>query len=234
LSKQKPQGVVRTDQHVAARVLMPPQCRGLTRRRHGQRRIVCRAEWIAPEHVLDVREQQLLVLLLVVQPEGHQRSELRVLGGAHEYRRHCGVHVGPPVEDLGDRRPREQPPSRPRVHLAHGVVIRVEQVVPALVRGSISRHGAMQHEALEEPGHMRQMPLRRADVGHGLHDLIFRSQRRGEPLAESANTGPSIDQGFRRVLSASSGYGKGRDGGHASCLRVPEHCRPPMRVSVRA
>ena len=77
----------------------------------GERRLdVDRVERVAEEHVLDVHQQQLLVLLLVVQAELDERGEVgpRVGVAAVDQLVHRGVDVGAVARDLVDGRAREQ------------------------------------------------------------------------------------------------------------------------------
>jgi len=80
-------------------------------------------------------------------------------------------------QHLGHRRPGQQAAVGPRVHRADTVVVRVEQIAEALVIGPIALDGATQHELLEKPAGMREVPLRRAGIGHGLDDVILILQR---------------------------------------------------------
>ena len=101
------------------------------------------AQRVHPEHVLDVREDQLLVLLLVI--AGRARSTARSsdpLCGAstlREQSHHRLVDVFAVVVDLGDGGPRL---SRPRfgaaVAVADGVVVGVEQVSEVRVESSVT------------------------------------------------------------------------------------------------
>jgi hypothetical protein len=110
-------------------------------RRDGRRpvrrapRAVRRSQRVGPEHVLDVHQQQLLVLLLVVQPQLDERGRRvrRVAAHAVEQPRHRVVHVRPVGEHLADRRARGEPALRPAVALAGLHVVRVEQVGVARV-----------------------------------------------------------------------------------------------------
>ena len=92
--------------------------------------------------------------------------------------RAVGIH-------LGDRRPREQPPLRPRACRApDGLVVRVEQVAVGGVERAVARLVRREHERLEEPGGVGQVPLRGAGVGHRLHHLVFGTQRFGQRVGD--------------------------------------------------
>src|SRR5688572_6889875 len=64
--------------------------------------------------------------------------------------------------------------------LADGVVVRIEEVAVSRVEDPVLRHMRLQYEGLEEPGGMREMPLRRAGIRHGLDGAILGRQRRYE------------------------------------------------------
>src|SRR5829696_4706674 len=64
--------------------------------------------------------------------------------------------------------------------LADGVVVRVEEIAISRVEDPVLRHMRLQYEGLEEPGGMREMPLRRARIGHGLDGAVLGRQRRYE------------------------------------------------------
>ena len=66
-------------------------------------------------------------------------------------------------------------------------VVGIEQMVVALIQRAITRQKGLQHEGLEEPGDMRQMPLRRADIRHALDHIVLGLQRLTESLAGSAH-----------------------------------------------
>ena len=87
---------------------------------------------------------------------------------------------------LAHRRPRQQPPPRPFERRAVGLVVGVEKMVVALVQRAVTRQERLQHEGLEEPGDMGQMPLRRAHVRHALDHMILGLQRLAKPLTGGA------------------------------------------------
>src|SRR5690606_8894784 len=78
-----------------------------------------------------------------------------------------------------------------RVHAPDGLVVGVEQVVEARVELAVAGREIAQHEALEEPRDVREVPLRRTDVGHRLHDGVLDAERfaeRERPAARRAKT----------------------------------------------
>ncbi len=138
--------------------------------------------------MLDVGEQQLLVLLLVMQAELDQVRELGpALGHAdavplaqRHQRLHALVHLRPVALHLVERGPQDQPAARARVLLAHALVVAVEEHPEALVERHEARFVPFEHEGLEEPGDMRQMPLGRTGIRHRLHLAVLGRERGGE------------------------------------------------------
>ncbi len=63
-----------------------------------------------------------------------------------------------------------------------GVVEEAEKFVERLIAGQ----GGREQEGLEEPAHVGQVPLRRADVRHGLDQLVLGAER----LREVEGPGP--------------------------------------------
>jgi hypothetical protein len=84
-----------------------------------------------------------------------------------------------------ERRARQQPALGSRLAGAGSLVVGVEAIGEAFIQRAKARKMRLQHERLEEPGGMRQVPLGGAGVVHRLDDLIFRAQRlcqrQGEP-----------------------------------------------------
>src|SRR5262249_22454336 len=110
------------------------------------------AERVLRERVLDVREDQLLVLLLMVEADLDDLRDLGVpaLPELTERARELRVDVRAIAIDLLDRGPGEEPSPGTAVAVAHGVVIRVEQVaIPRVIRRDPQRR---EDERLEEPG----------------------------------------------------------------------------------
>ena len=52
--------------------------------------------------------------------------------------------------------------------IAHGVVIRIEKIAERRMKGPIAIHVLRQHESLEEPCRVRQVPLGGTGIRHGL------------------------------------------------------------------
>ena len=190
------------------------RCRSLRRRmrRHASAIRGCRfrhsravrgLERIEREQVLQVREDQFLMLLLVVQAELDEIERFHRQRAAGEQRAHALVHVRAVAQHLVETRAREHPALRPRILLADAVVIRVEEETERGIEGPVRRVAALEHEGLEEPGGVREVPLHRARVRHGLQRAILRAQALRQALARLANRGETLCQlalGERRVV----------------------------------
>ncbi len=135
------------------------------------------------------------MLLLVVEADGDGRrdSTQLLVGDAVEQVCHAVGDVGAELVDVGDGRAGEDAALDAGVILAGEVVVGVEKVgvhgVEALVVGQ--RFG--QDKVLEEPACVRQMPLRRADVGDGLDDVILGLQRLAELLGLRSDLAERLD-----------------------------------------
>jgi hypothetical protein len=153
--------------------------------------------------VLDVGDQELLVLLLVVQPDGDQRLQApeQLLVGALEELGHPLVHVAAVGEDLRHRGARDVAALRAAVALPRLHVVRVEEEGVDRVQRPVAGRVRLQDEGLEEPARVREMPLRRADVGHRLHHVVLG----GQPLAERSGEAPHLRVPVRQ--RARAGYG---------------------------
>jgi hypothetical protein len=187
-----------------------PQWRNRRRRRRRQLGIDSRLERIAGKHVLDIGQHELLVLLLVIQPERHQLADLFtvVLVQQLVYR---FVHVRPVNEHLADGWPRQQAALRARVHLACCVVIGIEQVVILLVVDAVPGKMRLEHELLEEPRHVGKMPARGAHIRHRLYNEILDLEVRAERLRKASDSCVSLEERFRGA-DWTDGFLRGRHG----------------------
>ncbi len=170
----------------------PP--RGVLRRngvRHHGRgcALVGRPQRVAPEQVLDVGEDQLLVLLLMLQAQFHQcRHVTRYLGLRQELL-HARIHVGAVGPHGGQVGPRDQPALRARVLPPHAVVVRVEQHAERRIERSEAALVRLQDEGLEEPARVRQVPFDGAGVGHGLGAAVLGREGPRQRLGGRAHRG---------------------------------------------
>ena len=71
-------------------------------------------------------------------------------------------------------------------------------MVIAFVDGCVTRQVLEQAEALEEPGHVGEVPLRRAHLRHRLNDLVFG----GEGFGQSLRGVPDAREPFRQRFDA--------------------------------
>ena len=204
-------GVV-TDLHEPALVFQHPH-RTRRRHRHQRRLDVDRVDRVVEEHVLDVHEQQLLVLLLVVQAEHGQRGEVgpRVGVAAIDQLLHRGIDVGAVARDLLDGRAREQAPLRSRMTRTDGLVVRVEEVPEVGIEDVVPGERGLEEERLEEPGRVTAVPLGRAHVGHRLNDLVLGPERSGERFREVAYAAVARAQ----RLAVGVGAGRTVERGHS-------------------
>ena len=133
-------------------------------------------ERLGGEQREDVREQELLMLLLVVYAELDQRGCLA-----------CELAVAEPHQRLVDesaigahliaRGARQKPTLGPWMTRTDALVIGVEAILEALVEHSVAGQEGLQQERLEEPGGVGEMPLGRAGVIHRLDHLVLVAQR---------------------------------------------------------
>ena len=151
------------------------------------------AQRIEREQVLDVHEEQLLVLLLVLQPDLQDRGGRvrRVQGASSQEFLHVSVHVAAVVENLLQARSGEEAARRPGVLLSHGLVVGIEQDTKLRMRVPVAGQLVFQQEGLEEPAGVRQVPLGGAGELHGLERAVLRRQgsaQRFGGLADGAVT----------------------------------------------
>ena len=175
---------------------------------------------VAREEMLDVGEQEFLVLLLVMQAEFGQRRRVRVQRPLEEAL-HRRVDV-PAVRQHGrEVGTRQQAALGAGMPVADAVVVRVEQHAERRVERTVPGRVRREHERLEEPGHVRKVPLGRARVGHRLQRTVFRRQRRREELgllADGRERRREVGVAARRALRGGMA-GMALDGGHAHLLR---------------
>jgi hypothetical protein len=136
---------------------------------------------MAAEQVLDVGEDQLLMLLLVLEAQHHPGANL-VAQAALQRLEHLGVDPPPIAADLVQRRTRQQAARGARMARADGLVIGVEEVVERRFE-----RRPLQHERLEKPGRVGEVPFGRARVRHRLHLAVLRRERFGEELRLTAD-----------------------------------------------
>ena len=88
---------------------------------------------------------------------------------------------------LLDGRPGDQPTFGSAVPFSQRVVVRVKKVRVLWMKRLVIRNCRKEQEGLEKPADMGEMPLGRADIWHGLNDVIFGDQRFAQVLRKAAN-----------------------------------------------
>jgi hypothetical protein len=155
-------------------------------RRHRDRRGTIRGpQRVRCQHVLDVHEQELLVLLLVVETERHEIEHVR--RQPIESLEHGGVDVTPVRGDRLDAGSGQQPALGTRMPRPDGLVVGVEQEPELGVELLMVRFGPSKDEGLEEPRRVRSVPFRRAHVRHRLDRLVLGRQWCSELLGQRAH-----------------------------------------------
>jgi hypothetical protein len=123
--------------------------------------------------VLDVRQHQLLVLLLVLDAELDERQPLVVELLRIDGLGHLLLHVLAVGQHLVERRTRKHPALGTRMLVAHRVVVRIEKhAVGGVVQPVVGNRGR-EDERFEEPGGVPQVPFRRTGIGHRLDGAIL-------------------------------------------------------------
>ena len=172
--------------------------------RNLQGRIHRRLRRVQREQVLQVRQQQFLVLLFVIDAEDDALPDVAVVP-AREQLLHRLVDVPAIGENFAYRRPCQHAPVGAFVHLADRVIIRVEDIVKVVVETTVAGGELLEQEALEKPGDVRKMPFGRTRIRHRLHDEILRQQvlaqreggrARAEIFRRQRRKGTACRQGF--------------------------------------
>ena len=147
--------------------------------------------------MLDIGQDQFLVLLLVVQSQLDQESQLTVAALLIEQHQQMRIHMVTVSEYFSQRRSRQQATLGPWVHVASRVVIGVEQVMKPRMEFFVIGQVRAQDKLLEKPARMGQMPFRRADIGHALDDRVLGRQWFDQFLGLAADLPISAHQGAR-------------------------------------
>src|ERR1700678_922688 len=150
----------------------------------------------------NVREEQLLVLLLVMAAQLHQLRDCRggVLSQQLLDARVDMLTIG---QDCPERRASQKPPARPGMARADRLIIRVEQEIKMIVKDAVPGQMRYEDETLKEPGRMGQMPFRGAGVRHRLHRGVGVRQRCDQRLARVSDSvvEPGQARGFAGPIS---------------------------------
>lgn len=138
---------------------------------------------IAPIHVQDIAQQELLMLLLVMEPDandGRCLFELRVARAFDEPTDMC-VNFVPVVEHFIEWRAGQQTTPPARVFFSDSVVVRVEENFEFFSWRTVLRV-VSQQERFEEPARVTEVPFGRRDVVHGLNLRILGRDRKRKRL----------------------------------------------------
>ena len=178
--------------------------------------MIRRPQRIAPECVLDVSDNQLLVLLLMVQAQDNQFS--RRLGDSWLKKfEHVLVHMGAIFAHLVQAGTGKGIAQRFVRLLPHSVVIGIKEIAEALIKGAIAGEMCGKNKRLKEPTGMRQMPFGRAGLQTRLHHLVFRAERRRQRLCLLSHGAVMAGQRGRHLLLGRGGR-KSQNGLHMSHL----------------
>ena len=159
-----------------------------TRSRRRRGRSIRDVDGVREQDLLGVRQQQLLVLLLVVEAELDDGGKLCVVGAGREEIEHRLVDTGTIIMNLRECGSAQIAALGARVHVADRVVVRVEYPLVAIVDGRVTGLPRAENEALEEPGRMPQVPLRGAGFRARLDDLVL--DRKRAPRDRASRRGP--------------------------------------------
>ncbi len=163
--------------------------RGRRCRRRGDRRrsAIAGLQRVRSEGVLDVGEQQLLVLLFVVQAEGDRRRDVGRDCARFQQPANRLVDVAAIGVHLVEGRAGEAAATRPIVLRSDRLVVGVEQKLEGRVERPMVRDVRQEHERLEEPGRVGEVPLGGAGVRHRLDPLVLGRKRRRQLEGARAN-----------------------------------------------
>lgn len=161
--------------------------------RRGVRQVVAVGgpQGVVGKIALDVGDQELLMLLLVMQPDAQTLGDGRPIdrGTVLDQPEHRLVDMMPIVVDLRDRRPGQETSLGPRPEAGSGLlVVAIEEVLETRVEDPVAGQEGTQQEGLVEPGDMRQMPLRRARLDPCLKHIVFDRERLAQLLGQGADT----------------------------------------------
>ena len=127
--------------------------------------------------MFDVHEQQLLMLLLVMEPQHDQFGHLLRHWLNQQFEHGC-IDMSAVFSNLVDGWSGDQASLGSGMSRADSFVVRVEQEAVHLVEFDVRGMKGFEQKSLKEPGDVRTVPLRWAGVRHGLHNLIFSAQHR--------------------------------------------------------
>ena len=152
-------------------------------------------ERVLREQMQQIGDEQFLVLLLVMRAELDQI--LRRFGQIVPRRHDRAIDMCAVCSHLVQRRPRQQPARGPGDARALGLVIAVEQEGPARIIGDVTRRMIAQHEGLEEPGDVREVPFGGRGVRHRLRRRIGIGEIGGKRQRQRADAAKAIEAARR-------------------------------------
>ena len=148
--------------------------------------------------MFDVGDEQFLVLLFMLHPEDENRLDFieqlfasigeQIVDARID---RCSVALG-----LANGWPRDQSTQVAPVHVAGSVVVRVKEICVLRNFRAIFCNKIFKDKRLEKPSRMRQVPLRRTDVGHRLHHTIFRFKTDAQRIGKASDLMKTMTQVF--------------------------------------
>jgi hypothetical protein len=144
-----------------------------------------------------VREEQLLVLLLMIDAQLDERQRVWLEAGHRTLERF--IDMGAKSANLVQRRATQHSAARARVPRAFGFVIAVEEEGIALVERLVRSHMIAQDEDFEKPGRVGEMPFRRRGIREGLDRGIGVRQRRRKIERQLSRREQTRGQGSGRL-----------------------------------
>src|SRR5690348_2330604 len=116
------------------------------------------------------------MLLFMIQAQFEQSQKVAREFPSEEFF-HRIIHMGSIEANPIKGWTRECAANRPMRVAAELLVIRVEEEAELGIESGVIGHVGPENERLEEPRGMREVPLCRTRLRHGLHHLIFRRER---------------------------------------------------------
>ena len=169
---------------------------------------------VAVEDVLELGDQKLLMLLLVMDPDGDQLLDGVELSLWNRRKELVDELIDPAteLEHLFGGRASQKTPTVALHSFAKGLVVGVEREV------ELGRHGvfgATSYSGLEqvlgeEPRRVPEIPPGRTDVGHRLHSKILRLEGRAELERESSSSLIGVEQCLPAVRAGAAPGGQSR------------------------
>ena len=172
----------------AAGIVDPARFTRLGRSRAGPAGAVGGPQRIGREQREDVRQQQLLMLLLVVDADLDQPRDLRLrLDAQGEELDQPLVHVRAIGHDPLARRSGQHAALGARLSRPLALIVGVEAVVEGVVEGAVMRQVFGENECLEKPGDVGEVPFGGACVFHGLDGHVLGAERRRKLVRQAAH-----------------------------------------------